>query len=185
MSGLSAFIISLIQSLSSSAVICLESCRTSFFVSSALLSETARCSITTSENIPLLDRSYPFTLTFFSAGINPCTVCPTIPHTRKLNFALSEGRSRGFSLPPPFYWGATCNLLEMKSGWWRNHFAAWTKPLTRARGESEISTGRTQTWLDTSSLCLSIRRFHTSICSTCWLSCLHGISPDTIQKTDN
>lgn len=169
----------LIQSPGSSAVICLQSCRTSFFVSSVLLPEPARCTITTTKNIPLWAHCYPFTATFLRACINPWTVCPTILHTRKLNFALNEGRSRVFPFPPPCNSGATCNLLQMENEWCRKHLSVWTKPLTRTRGEFRILTGKTQTWLDACVRLPAGFRHYIKL-SNSWLRCFQ-----LIWKADN
>lgn len=114
---------------------------------------------------------------FLSTCIHPWTVCPSILHTRKLNFALSEGRSWAFPLPPAFNLGAAYNLIKKEGGCCVKHFAAWTKTL-RAHGES-LGFGQVRHKPD----CLHVV-WHWN-CSGCWLSWFEGISLYKIWKADN
>lgn len=155
-----------------------KSGRTSFFVSSVLLPEPARC---TTQNIPLQTNSYPFTLTFLGSCINPWTVCPIILHTRKLIFAPSKGRSWVFS--PSSLW--LRSYLLQKVRWCRKRKALFGLNPKREHGDSLwFGQVRHKLDLDVGTLCSGFRHL-TSNCSVCSLRWLQGIWPDMIWRADN
>lgn len=104
-----------------------------------LVSLSPRCSSLSQPGAPRTSHYNPTALLLH-------TGCPTILHTRKLNFALSDGGGANVLLSSSFKSGAAGNLLQMEGGGWEAVSRSdWTT--NEHTGRVWASTGRTHLWL--------------------------------------